>query len=271
MWPKNVQINIWFSRNATGRKQVLAQQRKWRRKTLLASLTWSWNPNVPNLTDPRRCLDLATRKLALLAVGSCFKNDQPPRTSFLESPAEKIAAIVTKTDQKMPKDRTILSSSSQKARARTCKEKDEERSAHAPKEPENGCHGVAMVRQTRCTGRTSSCVGVQRRYKSRANRRRVDVFEPKDDDVRWTKPQQKKAKRRRCSRVQANVEGLFKYTLNSEPKALTGDKSEGIKSRGAAEAFIRGFSPVKAEGEEFNVLILSYTRELSRPFKENKG
>ena len=61
------------------------------------------------------------------------------------------------------------------------------------------------------------------------------------------------------------------YTLNSEPKALTGDKSEGIKSRDAAEAFIRGFSPVKAEGEEFNVLILSYTRELSRPFKENKG
>ena len=61
------------------------------------------------------------------------------------------------------------------------------------------------------------------------------------------------------------------YTLNSEPKALTGDKSEGIKSRGAAEAFIRGFSPVKAECEEFNVLILSYTRELSRPFKENKG
>ena len=63
---------------------------------------------------------------------------------------------------------------------------------------------------------------------------------------------------------------LIKYTLNSEPKALTGDKSEGIKSRGAAEAFIRGFSPVKAEGEEFNVLILSYTRELSRPFKETK-
>ena len=30
-------------------------------------------------------------------------------------------------------------------------------------------------------------------------------------------------------------------------------------------------SPVKAEGEEFNVLILSYTRELSRPLKENKG
>ena len=65
--------------------------------------------------------------------------------------------------------------------------------------------------------------------------------------------------------------GSVMYTLNSEPKALTGDKSEGIKSRGAAEAFIRGFSPVKAEGEEFNVLILSYTRELSRPFKENKG
>ena len=28
------------------------------------------------------------------------------------------------------------------------------------------------------------------------------------------------------------------YTLNSEPKALTGAKSEGIKSRGASEAFI---------------------------------
>ena len=60
------------------------------------------------------------------------------------------------------------------------------------------------------------------------------------------------------------------YTLNSEPKALTGDKSSD-KSLGCASAFIRGFSPVKAEGEEFNVLILSYTRELSRPFKENKG
>ena len=52
---------------------------------------------------------------------------------------------------------------------------------------------------------------------------------------------------------------------------MTGDKSEGIKSRGAAEAFIRGFSPVEAEGEKFNVLLFSYTRELSRPFKENKG
>ena len=30
-------------------------------------------------------------------------------------------------------------------------------------------------------------------------------------------------------------------------------------------------NPVKAQGEEFNVLISSYTRELSRPFKENKG
>ena len=28
-------------------------------------------------------------------------------------------------------------------------------------------------------------------------------------------------------------------------------------------------TPVKAEGKEFNVLMLSYTRELSRPFKEN--
>ena len=35
----------------------------------------------------------------------------------------------------------------------------------------------------------------------------------------------------------------FKYTINSEPKVLTGDKSEGIKNRGAAEAFIRGFIP----------------------------
>ena len=64
---------------------------------------------------------------------------------------------------------------------------------------------------------------------------------------------------------------IIMYTLNSEPKALTEDKFEGIKSWGIAEAFIRGFIPVKAEGEEFNVLILSYTRELSRPFKENKG
>ena len=63
----------------------------------------------------------------------------------------------------------------------------------------------------------------------------------------------------------------FKYTLNSEPKALTGDKSEGVKSRGVAEAFSEDLSPVKAESEEFNVLILSYTRELFRLFKENKG
>ena len=34
-----------------------------------------------------------------------------------------------------------------------------------------------------------------------------------------------------------------KYTLNCEPKALTGGKSEGIKSRGVAAAFIRGFIP----------------------------
>ena len=49
-----------------------------------------------------------------------------------------------------------------------------------------------------------------------------------------------------CSRqkFQKEVKGtfsdgyLFTYTLNSEPKALTGDKSEGIKSQGVAEAFI---------------------------------
>ena len=213
MWSKNVQINIWFSRNATGRKQVLAQQRKWRRKTLLASLTWSWNPNIPNLTDPRRCLDLATRKLALLAVGSCFKNVQPPRTAFLESPAEKITAIVTKTDQKMPKDRTILSSTSQKARARTCKEKDEENSAHAPKEPENGCHGVAMVRQRRCTGRTSSCrrtTQIQVKSKSTAGRR----FRAEGRRRLLNQTSTKKKAKRRCSCVQANVEGLFKYNIN---------------------------------------------------------
>ena len=35
----------------------------------------------------------------------------------------------------------------------------------------------------------------------------------------------------------------FKYTLKSKPKALAGDKSEGIKSRGVAETFIRGFIP----------------------------
>ena len=44
-------------------------------------------------------------------------------------------------------------------------------------------------------------------------------------------------------RHQNLVRTLTKYTLNSEPKALTGDKSEGIKSQGAAEAFIRGFIP----------------------------
>ena len=49
---------------------------------------------------------------------------------------------------------------------------------------------------------------------------------------------------------------FIKRTLNSEPKALTGDKSEGIKSRSAAEAFTEDLSPVKAEGEEFNVFIL---------------
>ena len=38
-------------------------------------------------------------------------------------------------------------------------------------------------------------------------------------------------------------ECCIKYILNSEPKALTGDKSEGIKSRGAAEAFIREYIP----------------------------
>ena len=35
----------------------------------------------------------------------------------------------------------------------------------------------------------------------------------------------------------------FTYTLNSESKALTGNKSEGIKSRGVAEAFIRRYIP----------------------------
>ena len=60
--------------------------------------------------------------------GNCTKSTKEQENAtphVLESPAEKIAAIVTKTDQKMPKDRTILSSSSQKARTRTCKEKDE--------------------------------------------------------------------------------------------------------------------------------------------------
>ena len=45
-----------------------------------------------------------------------------------------------------------------------------------------------------------------------------------------------------------------KYTLNSEPKALTGDKSEGIKSRGAAEAFIRGFSQLKPRAKNLMYL-----------------
>ena len=80
----------------------------------------------------------------------------------------------------------------------------------------------------------------------------------------------------RCESTVAFLNQANKYTLktcilNTEPKALTGEKSEGIKSRGAAEAFSEDLFPVKAEGEEFNVLILSYTRELTRPFKENKG
>ena len=67
------------------------------------------------------------------------------------------------------------------------------------------------------------------------------------------------------------------YTLNSEPKALTGDKSEGFKSRGAAEGFkSRGFYPRIFPGQlkpraKNLMYLLSYTRELSRPFKENKG
>ena len=87
----------------------------------------------------------------------------------------------------------------------------------------------------------------------------------------FAEPQTRQISTRPTVRTEGHIHELNMYTLNSEPKALTGDKSEGIKSRGAAEAFIRGFSPVKAEGEEFSVLILSYTRELSRPFKENKG
>ena len=125
MWPKNVQIYIWFFRNATGRKQVLAQQRKWQRKTLLASLTWSWNPNVPNLMDPRRWS--RNEKTRSPGRRKLFQKHSTSKNVFSWVPSRKIAAIVTKTDQKMPKDRTILSSSSQKARARTCKEKDEER------------------------------------------------------------------------------------------------------------------------------------------------
>ena len=45
------------------------------------------------------------------------------------------------------------------------------------------------------------------------------------------------------------------YTLNSEPKALTGDKSEAQR-RNLSE----DLSPVKAEGGEFNVLIF-FTQE----------
>ena len=52
-------------------------------------------------------------------------------------------------------------------------------------------------------------------------------------------------------------------------------------ARGINWGYIRGYwkprllsddlSPVKAEGGEFNVLILSYAREFSQPFKETKG
>ena len=44
-----------------------------------------------------------------------------------------------------------------------------------------------------------------------------------------------------------------------------------LKAEAQPRLLSEDLSPVKADGEEFNVLILSYTRELSRPFKENKG
>ena len=62
-----------------------------------------------------------------------------------------------------------------------------------------------------------------------------------------------------------------RYKLNSEPKALTGDNPRVLKAEAQPRLLSEDLFPVKAEGEEFNVLILSYTREFSRPFKENKG
>ena len=46
-----------------------------------------------------------------------------------------------------------------------------------------------------------------------------------------------------------------KYTLNSEPKALTGDKSEGIKSRDAAEALSEDLSQLKPRAKNSYVVL----------------
>ena len=48
--------------------------------------------------------------------------------------------------------------------------------------------------------------------------------------------------------------GTFKYTLNSEPKALTGDKSEGTESEAKPRLLSEDLSPGKAEGEELMYL-----------------
>ena len=62
--------------------------------------------------------------------------------------------------------------------------------------------------------------------------------------------------------------------FNSEPKDCTEDKFKGNDSRGVGKIFnnivIIDLSEVKAEGEEFNVLISSYTRKLSGLLKETK-
>ena len=67
-----------------------------------------------------------------------------------------------------------------------------------------------------------------------------------------------KNRRGRLSSLELEVDpihhSLFRYTLNSEPKALTGDKSEGIKSRGAAEAFPEDFPQLKPRAKNLMYL-----------------
>ena len=75
---------------------------------------------------------------------------------------------------------------------------------------------MPRVRQRRCTGRTSSCrrtTQIQVKSKSTAGRRFRAEGRRRSLNQTSTK-KKKKAKRRRCSRVQANVEGLFKYNIN---------------------------------------------------------
>ena len=83
---RETQVNIWshVTEKCSDQHLVFSKRhrtktgacttKKWRRKTLLASLTWSWNSNVPNLTDPRRCLDSRNEKTRSPGRRKLFQN-----------------------------------------------------------------------------------------------------------------------------------------------------------------------------------------------------